>query len=77
MAVVCDPAPVAGVAILGAAELSVFVQVEGPGGVVDVVVEIGLAGEPALLGTGFCWDISVVLATGCDIISGNVLGFSV
>ena len=46
-------------------------------GVVDVVVEIGLAGEPALLGTGFCWDISVVLATGCDIISGNVLGFSV
>ncbi len=52
-------------------------QVEGPGGVVDVVVEIGLAGEPALLGTGFCWDISVVLATGCDIISGNVLGFSV
>jgi len=44
-------------------------------GAVDVVVEIGLAGEPALLGTGFCWDIAVVLATGCDIISGNVLGF--
>lgn len=57
MAVVCNPAPVVGVvdAILGAAELRVFVQVEGPvgavgGGGIRVGCDVEAAGREGCRG---------------------------